>query len=205
MKKLVLISIVAVFAAATATAGESNGVFIETGLLAGGATGVESRSFSTFRAFSEVGYMWGKKPGPSGGPWGGGATIYLGLGHEDLRLAFAPRVRYSFSPKWSLDVSAGYIFATSENEPGVSNTGFLGSLNLNQGSWLTYRAEVNVKEFQPWTTVHQNVPVVHEGGYETAIYGGIAARGRPGWVAAAVGVAALGALMLLVLASGGAS
>jgi hypothetical protein len=205
MNKLVLISLVVALIAATAEAGESDGVFIETGLLAGVAAGVEGQSFSTFRAFTEVGYMWGKKPDPAGGRWGGGATLYLGLGHEDLRLALAPRVRYSFSPDWSLDVSAGYIFATSEGEPGVANTGFLGSLNLNQGGWLTYRAEVNVKEVQPWTTVHQNVPVEHEGGYETSIYGGLAARGRPGWVAAGIGVAAVFALMLLVLASGGGS
>ena len=205
MKKLLLISICIVMCANGVTAGESDGVFIETGILAGMAAGVESQSFSTFRAFTEVGYMWGKRPDPEGGPWGGGATIYLGLGHEDLRLAIAPRVRYSFSPYWSLDVSAGYIFATSENEPGVANTGLLGSVNLNQGSWLTYRAEVNVKEVQPWPTYQMNEPVVHEGGHETSIYGGIAARGRPGWVAAGIGVAAVFTLMLLVLASEGAS
>jgi hypothetical protein len=188
-----------------AMAGENSGVYVETGLVAGGAVGVESPSHSRVRAVSDFGYMWGVNPREDQSPWGGGATLYLGLGGEDLRLGFKPRLRYSFGPLWSFDVSAGYIFATSENEPGVSNTGFVGGLHLNRGSWLTLRADVNVKSVESWTTYHHNQPVVHQGGYETAIYGGLAFRNRAGWVATATGVVVMLGLMMLVLASGGGS
>jgi len=200
---LVFLAIIVV--APPVAAGGRNGVYVETGLVAGGAVGAESPSFSALRAVSDIGYMWGRYPAPDGGKWGGGATLYFSLGEEDLRLGITPRVRYSFRPNWSIDVSAGYIFATSENEPGVSDTGFAGGLHLNYRSWLTVRADVNVIKFDDWTTGPQNQPVLHEGGYETAIYGGLALRNRSGWVATAVGVGALLALMLIVVTSGGAS
>jgi len=202
---LFLLFLATVVVAPPATAGGRNGVYVETGLVAGGAVGVESRSHSTLRAVSDIGYIWGRYPAPDGGRWGGGATLYLSLGGEDLRIGAKARVRYSFRPNWSFDVSAGYIFATLENEPGVSDTGFAGGLHLNYRSWLTLRADVNVKKFESWTTVHRNQPVLHKGGYETAIYGGLALRNRSGWVATAVGTGALLALMWLVVASGGAS
>lgn len=188
-----------------ATAGSRDGVYVETGLVAGGVAGSEGPSHSDLRAVSDIGYLWGRHPIPGSSKWGGGLTLYLGLGSEDFRMGLTPRLRYSFGPKWSFDVSAGYIFATLENEPNVSDTGFAGALHLNYGSWFTIRADVNVKKVDEWTTVHWNQPVIHEGGYETAIYAGVAMRNRPGWVATAVGVAAFLGLMLMVVASGGAS
>jgi hypothetical protein len=190
---------------APAAAGGRNGLYVETGLLAGAAVGVESPAHSTVRAVSDLGYLWGRWTEPDGSRWGGGATVYLSLGAEDMRLGITPRVRYSFANDWSFDVSAGYIFATLENEPNVSDTGFAGALHFNYRSWLTLRADVNVKKVDDWTTVHQNQPVVHEGGYETAIYGGLALRNRSGWVATGVGVGAFLILMWAVVASGGAS
>jgi hypothetical protein len=207
---LLLLFLAIVVLAPPAAAGGRNGVYVETGLVAGGALGVESPAHSTLRAVSDIGYIWGRYPAPDGGRWGGGATLYLSLGGEDLRIGVKSRLRYSFRPNWSFDVSAGYIFATLENEPNVSDTGFAGGLHLNYRSWLTVRADVNVKKVGGWTTVHHNQPVLnqpvlHEGGYETAVYGGLALRNRSGWVATAVGVGALLALMWVVVASGGAS
>jgi hypothetical protein len=174
---------------------------VETGLEIGGAVGVESRAHSSVRAVSEIGYLWEQRERP----WGFGGTFYAGLGNEDMRLGLKSRLRYRFRPEWSIDVSAGVIFATLENEQNVSDTGFVGGAHLNHGKWLTVRLDVNVKKFADWTTVHRNVPVLHEGGHETAVYGGVAFRGHAGWVATAIGVAGFFALMLLVLASGGAS
>ena len=204
MKTSALVALFAVILLAPpAAAGERNGVYVETGLVAGGVVGTVSPAHSDLRAVSDIGYMWGRHPVPDGSKWGGGLTLYLGLGGEDLRLGLTPRVRYSFRPHWSFDVSAGVIFATLENEPNVSDTGFVGGLHLNYGNWITLRADVNVKKVDEWTTVHRNQPVLHEGGYETAVYAGLALRNRPGWVATAVGTAALLGLMWMVLASGG--
>jgi hypothetical protein len=206
MRTIIALLLLAVWGAGSpSNAGGRNGVYVETGLLAGEAFGVESPSHSTIRAVSDLGYMWGRWPDADGEKWGGGATLYLSLGGEDLRVGFMPRARYSFASRWSFDVSAGYIFATLENEPGVSDTGFAASLHLNEGTWLTVRADVNVKKVDSRTTYQQNQPVELEGGYETAVYGGVALRNRSGWVATGVGVGALLALMLLVAASGGAS
>ena len=96
----------------------------------------------------------------------------------DLTIGPGVRVQFAKSPEVSLDV---------------------------EGDNATVRLDVNVKKFADWTTVHRNVPVLHEGGHETAVYGGVAFRGHAGWVATAIGVAGFFALMLLVLASGGAS
>jgi hypothetical protein len=206
MKTPVIVALVGLIVlAAPAAAGERNGVYVETGLVAGGVVGAVSPSHSDLRAVSDIGYMWGRRPVPDGSKWGGGLTLYLGLGVEDLRLGLTPRIRYSFRPHWSFGVSAGVIFATLENEPNVSDTGFVGGLHLNYGSWLTLRTDINVKKVDEWTTVHRNQPVVHPGGYETAVYAGLALRNRPGWVATVAGTAVMLGLMWVVVASGGAS
>jgi hypothetical protein len=171
----------------------------------GGVIGSESRSHSPWRAVTEIGYMWERRAVGDSTGWGGGATIYAGLGRDDLRLGFKPRLRYRFRPEWFVDVSAGVIFYTVENDPDNSDTGFVGGVSVGHGDWFTLRTDVNVKRVDEWTTVHMNQPLVHEGGYETAVYAGVAARDRAGWMATAVGVAALLALMALVIVSGGAS
>jgi hypothetical protein len=204
MKTTAIVAVIGLSALALpAAAGERDGLYVETGLVVGGVVGAVSPSHSDLRAVSDVGYLWGRRPDPDGSKWGGGVTLYLGLGTEDLRLGLKPRIRYSILHRWSFDVSAGYIFATLENEPNVSDTGFVGGLHLHYGNWVTLRTDVNVKKVDEWTTVHWNQPVVHAGGYETAVYVGLALRNRPGWVATSVGTAALLGLMLVVLASGG--
>jgi hypothetical protein len=180
-------------------------VYVETGVEVGGAIGVESPAFSTVRGVSEIGYLWERRRSRDDRGWGYGATLYAGLGAEDMRLGFKPRVRYRFRPNWSLDVSAGVIFATLENEPSVSNTGFVGGLHLNYARWLTLRVDVNVKEVADRTHYRENQPVLVEGGYETAVYGGVAFRNRAGWVATVVGTATVLAVLLVVVSSGGAS
>jgi hypothetical protein len=205
MTNLISIAATLLLTATTVAGAQGTGwrghTHVETGLEVGGAVGVESRAHSSVRAISEIGYLWEQREKP----WGIGGTFYAGLGQEDMRLGLKPRLRYRFRPEWSIDVSAGVIFATLENEQNVSDTGFVGGAHLNYGGWFTARLDVNVKKFADWTTVHRNVPVVHEGGYETAVYGGVALRGHAGWVATAVGVAGFFALMLFVLGSGGAS
>jgi hypothetical protein len=198
---LCAISIPSLLAADSGT----GGIYVETGLEAGGAIGVESRTFSTWRAVLEIGYMREYIEELTGKGWGLGGTLYGGLGVEDMRIGLTPRVRYRFGPDWSVDVSAGVIFATLENEPGVSDTGFVGGLHLNYGRWLTFRADVNVKKVDDRVTYQFNEPVLHEGGYETAVYGGLAVRGTAGWTAAAIGGAVFLAFMWWVVASGGAS
>lgn len=191
-------SIVAVEAAA-------GGLHVETGMLAGGAIGVESTAFSSWRAIFEPGYVV-EFPLPDGAArWGVGATFYGALGGEDMRLGFKPRVRYRFDPAWSLDLSAGLIFATFENEPSVSDTGFAGGLHLNNGRWVTLRADVNVKRVSDREIFRAGETITVEGGHEVAVYGGLALRGGAGWKAAAIGGAVFLGLMLFVAASGGAS
>lgn len=190
---------------ATAAATTTGRVYVETGVEAGGAIGVESPAFSSVRVVSEIGYMWERRRPLDDRGWGYGATLYAGLGAEDMRLGLKPRLRYTFRPQWSLDASAGVIFATLENEPSVSNTGFVGGLHLNYDRWLTLRLDVNVKKVSDRTHFRQNQPVLVEGGYETAVYGGVAFRNRVGWVATVVGASTILALLLIVVSSGGAS
>jgi hypothetical protein len=203
MRKTIAVALVLL--APSAAAGGPGGVYVETGVEAGGAVGVEGRSHSSWRAVSEIGYMWERYATGDATGWGGGATFYAALGDEDMRLGLKPRLRYRFRPEWFVDVSAGVIFATLENEPDVSDTGFVGGVSVGYGTWLTLRTDVNVKRVEEWTTFHHNQPVVHEGGYETAIYAGIALRNRPGWMAMAVGTAVVLGLMVVVIVSGGAS
>lgn len=202
MKYLLVIAVLVSWPADAA--GQSRGVYIETGVQAGGVIGVESVSHSSVRAVSEIGYMFagGAEHGTA---WGGGATVYAGLGREDMRLGIKPRVRYRFRPQWFVDVSAGFIFATLENDLGVSDTGFVGGVHLGYGKWWTLRADVNVKKVDEFRYVTYDPPVLRESGYETAVYAGLALRNKGGWVAAAVGTAALLGLMVLVVVSGGAS
>ena len=207
MKALIFALAVLIVALGVTTdaACQSRRSHVETGVLVGTAFGVESPSHSTFRAVTDIGLMWENYAADATRGWGGGATFYANLGHEDFRLGFTPRVRYRFRSDWSFDVSAGVIFLTLENEPPVSDHGFVGALHLNYGKSWTLRADVNVKRVDEWTTYQNNQPVVREGGYETAVYGGVALRSRAGWIATAVGVSAFLALVWYVVASGGVS
>jgi len=185
----------------TLTAGQSRGVHVETGLQGGAAFGVEGPSFSTWRAFTEIGYMLESSPNEGGNAWGGGATFLLSVGTDDALLGLKPRVRYRFDPQWSVDVSAGLILAGAESEPGVSTTGFIGGVHLNYGTWLTMRGGVNVRETvsKDWGWDSSVDP---ERGYETAVYGGLALREKAGWIATATGAIIFAGFMLAMAASG---
>jgi hypothetical protein len=199
MKHLMLVVLVAVIPSCAAS--QSRGLYVETGFQAGTAFGLESWSFSQWRAVSELGYMVEGRLREDGTGWGGGATFYAGLGSEDLLLGLKPRARYRFNSQWFVDVSAGMIVLSAESEPGVSQTGFIGGIHLGHGRWWTLRTDVNVRKIALSEWSEENWEVIEQG-YETGVYVGLALREKAGWIATGVGVAAVLGLMVAFISSG---
>ena len=174
---------------------------VETGVQAGDTWGVTSPSHSTVRLVGEFGLLLENSSKPER-RWSWGGVLYGALGGDDFIMAIKPRIHWLWNEDWSSDLTAGYIFATVEGDPRVSDTGFAGGLTLNYGRILTLKGDVNVRQFDDWTTTVENVPQLHAGGTEVALYGGVSLRERPGW--SALGIIALGfaALMLMVVSNG---
>jgi hypothetical protein len=181
-------------------------VTIETGAQAGGAFGVEGPTHSTFRGVTEIGLMFDKMPDGSRPQTAFGLVLYGAIGDEDFRLGIKPKLRYRFRPKWSTDISAGYMFASMESGPYVSQTGIIGGITLNYSSWLSFKGDVNVVnvEDRPKNFVGEPVGII-EGGREISVYGGVSLRSRPGVLATIVGTSIFLAFAVIVMAEGGRS
>lgn len=181
-------------------------VTVETGAQAGGAFGVKGPTHSTYRGVSEIGLMFDKYPDKSRPNPAYGVVLYGAIGDEDFRIGIKPKLRYRFRPKWSTDLSAGYIFTSLESGPYVSQTGIAGGVTLNYSHWLSIKADVNVVsvEDQPRFQEGKEVGII-EGGREISVYGGVSLRNRPGWLATIIGTSTFLAFMVIVMAEGGRS
>jgi hypothetical protein len=169
-------------------------LFVETGAEVGTNVGDESRFFSYALWTMEVGYLRGARSGQSDRGWGLGCTLYTCLGEKDWRFAVKPRLRYRFHPRWAVDLSAGLILSGFGDDPGRIEEGFVGGVGLNYHSWLTLKTELMAKPFQAKEAYDPHwgkVSVVEPAGTEVAIYGGVALRGKPGWIATGVGSVAI--------------
>lgn len=179
---------------------------IETGAQAGGAFGVEGPTHSTFRGVTEIGVMFDKLPDKSRPNPAFGLVLYGAIGDEDFRIGIKPKFRFQLRPKWSTDVSAGYIFSSLESGPYVSQTGIVGGVTLNYSSWLSFKADMNVVtvEDRPLTIKGEQAGII-EGGREFSLYGGVSLRDRPGRLATIIGTSAFIAFAIIVMAEGGRS
>jgi hypothetical protein len=181
-------------------------VTIETGAQAGGAFGVEGPTHSTFRGVTEIGVMFDKMPDKSRPKTAFGLVWYGAIGDEDFRMGIKPKIRHQFRPKWSTDISAGYIFSSLESGPYVSQTGLVGGVTLNYSSWLSFKGDVNIVtvEDRPKYFEGEQVGII-EGGREISVYGGASLRNRPGWLATIIGTSTFIAFAIIVMAEGGRS
>jgi hypothetical protein len=181
-------------------------VTVETGAQAGGAFGVKGPTHSAFRGVSEIGLMFDKFPNASQRKTVFGIVLYGAIGDEDFRIGVKPKLRYRLRPEWSTDLSAGYIFASMESGPYVSQTGIVGGVTLNYSSWLTIKGDVNVVtvEDRPRYQEGEEVGTI-KGGREVSVYGGVSLRNRPGVLATIIGTSVFLAFIVIVMAEGGRS
>ena len=184
MRHLFLLTLIAVLP--TGVAGQSRGFHMEHALGAGGVLGVNSKTGSPWRAISELGYMLEGRPHEDGTGWGGGGTFFLGVDGEHGFYGMKPRLRYRFSPQWSLDLSAGMIFNSTSR-----GKSFIGGVHLNKGKWWTVRADVNVRRADPLGRTYSYI----DPGNETAVHFGLALRDKAGWIA--MGATLVGGFLLL--------
>ncbi len=180
--------------------------FVETGAQGGGAIGVEGPTFSHFKAVSEIGVMFDKYRDGVAPKSAFGFAFYAGMGKEDFRIGFKPRVRYRFNRDWAVDVSAGALFASLEGDPYVSDIGFVGGVSLNYSSWLTLKTDVNVVkvEDRPMLEGGKQVGIV-DGGQEISLYGGVSLRNKAGWIATFAGTLTFIGVSIVLIAGGSTS
>jgi hypothetical protein len=181
-------------------------VTVETGAQAGGAFGVKGPTHSAFRGVSEIGLMFDKLQGASQRKTVFGVVLYGAIGDEDFRIGVKPKLRYRLRPEWSTDLSAGYIFASLESGPYVSQTGIVGGVTLNYSNWLSIKGDVNVVtvEDRPRYQEGEEVGTI-KGGREISVYGGVSLRDRPGVLATIIGTSVFLAFIVIVMAEGGRS
>jgi hypothetical protein len=181
-------------------------VTVETGAQAGGAFGVKGPTHSAFRGVSEIGLLFDKLPSASQRKTVFGIVLYGAIGDEDFRIGIKPKLRYRLRPEWSTDLSAGYIFASLESGPYVSQTGLVGGVTLNYSNWLSIKGDVNVVtvEDRPRYQGGKEVGTI-KGGREVSVYGGVSLRDRPGVLATIIGTSVFLAFIVIVMAEGGRS
>jgi hypothetical protein len=181
-------------------------VTVETGAQAGGAFGVKGPTHSAFRGVSEIGLMFDKLPADSSKNPVYGIVLYGAIGDEDFRIGVKPKLRYRFRPEWTTDLSAGYIFASVESGPYVSNNGIVGGITLNYSDWLSIKGDVNVVTVEDRPRFEQGEEVgTIKGGREISVYGGVSLRNRPGVLATIIGSSVFLAFIIIVMAEGGRS
>jgi len=179
---------------------------VETGAQAGGVIGVEGPTHSTFRGVSEIGVMFDRVREGLPPKTTYGVVLYGAIGNEDFRIALKPKLRYRFRPKWSTDITAGYIFASLESGPYVSQTGIAGGATLNYSNWLSFKADVNVVKVEDRPRFEEGKEVgVIKGGHEISVYGGVSLRNHAGWMATVIGTSVFLAFVVIVMAEGGGS
>ena len=172
---------------------------IESGLVAGGALGVEGATHSPVRGVVDFGFLL-EPDGRESRGWG--LTLHGALGKEDMRLGVRPRVRIPLSATWAVEGAAGVLLAAIEGDPRVSPFGFTGGLSFQYKRVLSLRSDLQIVHVDEWQTVHRNVPRVHPEGNEVSLYGGVAFRDWAGWTFTALGVAGFLALTALILSTG---
>jgi len=176
--------------------------YVESGILLGTASGVESYAFSHLAGVMEVGLLFGARTGRSSNGWGIGGTGFFAGGANDFRGGFKPRIRYRFTPGFATDFSAGPFWTLPIDGGHNPDRGYLASVAFQLGSWFTLRGDFQTRPVPSWSTYN---PYTGErtqvpGGNENAVYVGFALRNRPGWTATMLGTAAVGSLFLLALA-----
>jgi hypothetical protein len=176
--------------------------YVESGLLLGTASGVDSYAFSNVTGVWEVGLLAGARTGRSTRGWGLGFTGFFAFGNEDARTSVKPRVRYRVSPGFAVDVSAGPVWTYDYDGGRDPGQGYLASVAFQLGSWFTLRSDFQTRPVPDWNTrdPHTGAPLVIPGGNENAVYVGLAMRDRPGWSATIIGAGAVTALFLLAIA-----
>jgi hypothetical protein len=175
--------------------------YVESGALLGKSRGTLSGGFSPVVGFMEAGLLHGARTGRSRRGFGLGATAFLGAGAEDLRFAIRPRVRYRFSEGFATDVCAGPVWSVGTSAGHPIDGGYLASVSLQFGGWLTLRTDVQTRPIPPWSRTNTDTWELEQvpGGRENAVYFGVALRNRPGWTTAIVGT---GMVALLVIVAG---
>lgn len=182
-----------------ATIGQENITYVESGYEWGKSYGAEAQYYSSSFFIVEMGYVTGERVKPEKPRVGFGGTAYFAMSSQDFRAAIKPRIRYRFNHHISLDLSAGPYLDSWTDE--LSN-GFVGTVGLNLGSYVSFRSEWTETEVEPWRDTDDGVNYVdYPGGRQKVWYNGVALRGGPGWATAGIGTAALIMLTLAMFSA----
>ncbi len=173
-----------------------NLVYVESGLQAGKNYGDDSQGFSPFLFVTELGYISGERGRTTKPPAGYGATLYMAASNNDFRGALKARVRYRFNRHVSIDGAGG---------PLLGDSGFVTSLGVNLGTFVTLKTEWMSYEFEPWTDYDGNTRTYHPTGTEQVWYSGMTFRNGAGWMAMTLEIGAGIAMMMAVTAALGSS
>jgi hypothetical protein len=110
-----------------------------------------------------------------------GGTMYFGLDDDGSRLAIKPRYRRWLNDKISLDISAGLIFKSFENEMHKS-PGFTGHIGLGISDYIMLITQLEIMPFEAVYYSYHDGEYLHMKGKEVVWYGGLKLGSYPGIV-----------------------